>query len=60
MMRRIFAIGLLFILLSPLTGQAKSSDRENFSLQRGKNIFLIVEKNEAKVVHIATELLQRD
>ena len=60
MMRRTFAIGLLFILLSPLTGQAKSSDRENFSLQRGKNIFLVVGKNEAKVVHIATELLQRD
>ena len=50
---------LLFTFLS-LVGQAKDSNEEIFTLQRGKNIFLVVENNEEKVVHLAIDLLKRD
>lgn len=50
---------LLFTLFS-LVGQAKGSNEEIFTLQRGKNIFLVVENNEEKVVHLAIDLLKRD
>ncbi|MBQ6801209.1 MAG: glycosyl hydrolase 115 family protein [Bacteroidaceae bacterium] len=59
-MRKRLFIGLLFAFFCALTGSAKLADRENFTLQRGKNIFLVVEKNEEKVVHLAIDLLKRD
>lgn len=59
-MRKKLFIGLLFAFFCALTGSAKLADRENFTLQRGKNIFLVVEKNEEKVVHLAIDLLKRD
>ena len=49
----------LFILFL-FTGQIFASNGESFFLQRGKNISLVVEKNEEKVVHIAIDLLKRD
>ena len=41
-MRKRLFIGLLFAFFCALTGSAKLADRENFTLQRGKNIFLVV------------------
>jgi hypothetical protein len=49
----------LFILFL-FTGQIFASNGESFFLQRGKNISLVVEKNEEKVVHLAIDLLKRD
>lgn len=57
--KRLF-FGFLFALLGALVGNAKLADGESFFLQRGKNIFLAVEKNEEKVVHLAIDLLKRD
>ncbi len=48
---------LLFFFLG---GQAKLANGENFTLRQGKNISLVVEKNEEKVVHLAIDLLKRD
>ena len=51
---------ILLLGLFPFTCLIYSAGKEDFTLQQGKNISLVVDKNEEKVVHIATELLQRD
>ena len=53
-------IPFLLLILFCFTQQIFASNGESFSLQQGKNISLVVEKNEEKVVHLAIDLLKRD
>ena len=53
-------IPFLLLILFCFTQQSFASNEENFTLQQGKNISLVVEKNEEKVVHLAIDLLKRD
>ena len=53
-------IPFLLLILFCFTQQILASNGESFSLQQGKNISLVVEKNEEKVVHLAIDLLKRD
>lgn len=51
---------ITLFLLIPLFGFTETTNEENFTLQQGKNISLVVEKNEEKVVHLAIDMLKRD
>ena len=53
-------IPFLLLILFCFTQQIFASNGESFSFQQGKNISLVVEKNEEKVVHLAIDLLKRD
>lgn len=53
-------IPFLLLILFCFTQQIFASNGESFFLQQGKNISLVVEKNEEKVVHLAIDLLKRD
>lgn len=53
-------IPFLLLILFCFAQQIFASNGESFSLQQGKNISLVVEKNEEKVVHLAIDLLKRD
>jgi len=53
-------IPFLLLILFCFTQQSFASNEENFTLQQGKNISLVVEKNEERMVHLAIDLLKRD
>lgn len=53
-------IPFLLLILFCFAQQIFASNGKSFSLQQGKNISLVVEKNEEKVVHLAIDLLKRD